>query len=220
MASRKYLINTEDMSLSGKERYKMAALAAGIERCAIKNVGTPNADIPGLESIPTADKTKRVQHIVNYITDVNGDWPRSIDVRELAPGPAAIRSDFVVPTALPDSLTAPLLAVSTWYSCFQAVAAPQLLNGKLLVIYGVSITTAPLPVSYLQFLRGTNVQAVFDLQTQNARLAFDCYFSEPVVFDPQDIFAAQVLSNTPAFGAAAAVHLHNFLFEKAGDVIA
>lgn len=220
MASRNYLINTEDLSLTNKERYKMAALAAGIERCAIKNVGSPNADIPGLEGIPTSQKIQRIQHIISYITNPNGDWPRSIDQRELAPGPAAIRSDFTVPTVLPDALTAPLLLVNTWYSCFQAVAAPQLLVGKLLVIYGVSITTVPLPVSYLQFLRGTNVQAVFDLQTQNARLAFDAFFSEPVVFDPQDTFAAQVLSNTPALGVAAQVHLHNFLFEKAGDTIA
>jgi hypothetical protein len=218
MASKNYLINTEDLSLSDRAKYKQTALAAGIERCSIKSVGSPNADIPGLESIPTSQLGNRVDHIKNYI--MSGRWPKSIDQRELATGPAAIRTDFVVPTALPEGLTAPLLLVNTWYSCFQAVAAPQLLVGKLLVIYGVNITTAPLPVSYLQFLRGTNVQAVFDLQTQSARLAFDAFFSEPVVFDPQDIFAAQVLSNTPAFGAAAAVHLHNFLFEKAGDTIA
>ena len=220
MASRNYLVNVEDLSLTDRKAYKTAALAAGIERCSVKSVGSPNADIPGLESIPTSQVVERIRHIQAFITSVKGDWPRSIDQRELATGPAAIRSDFVVPTALPDALTAPLLLVNTWYSCFQAVAAPQLLVGKLLVIYGVSVTSVPLPVSYLQFLRGTNVQAVFDLQTQNARLAFDAFFSEPVVFDPQDTFAAQVLSNTPAFGAAAQVHLHNFLFEKAGDTIA
>lgn len=218
MASRNYLINTEDLSLTDRKEYKLAALAAGIERCAIKSVGSPNADIPGLEGIPSAQHANRIALIRRFI--LSGDWPRSIDQRELAPGPAAIRTDFVAPTVLPDALTAPLLAVSTWYSCFQAVATPQLLVGKLLVIYGVNITTVPIPVSYLQFLRGTNVQAAFDLQTQNARLAFDAFFSEPVVFDPQDIFAAQVLSNTPALGAVANVHLHNFLFEKAGDTIA
>jgi len=218
MASRNYLINTEDLSLTDRKEYKLAALSAGIERCSVKSVGSPGADIPGLEAIPTGQKEQRVALIRQFI--LKGNWPRSLDQRELATGPAAIRTDFVVPTVLPDALTAPLVLVSTWYSCFQAVAAPQLLVGKLLVIYGVSITTVPLPVSYLQFLRGTNVQAVFDLQTQNARLAFDAFFSEPVVFDPQDTFAAQVLSNTPAFGAAAQVHLHNFLFEKAGDTIA
>jgi hypothetical protein len=218
MPSRNYLINTDDLTLTDKKEYKLGALAAGIERCAIKSVGSPNADIPGLQAIPDAEYQRRTSLIRNYI--MQGAWPRSLDARELATGPAAIRSDFVAPTVLSDALTAPLLLANTWYSCFQAIAAPQLLVGKLLVIYGVNVTTVPIPVTYLQFLRGTNVQAVFDLQTQNARLAFDAFFSEPVVFDPQDTFAANVLSNTPALGVAANVHLHNFLFEKAGDTIA
>jgi hypothetical protein len=218
MASRNYLVNTEDLSLTDRKEYKLAALSAGIERCAIKSVGSPNADIPGLEGIPAADLEGRTAHIRKYI--LTGNWPRSIDQRELATGPAAIRTDFVVPTVAAEGLTAPLILANTWYSCFQAVAAPQLLVGKLLVIYGVCVTTVPIPVTYLQFLRGTNVQAVFDLQTQEARLAFDAFFSEPVVFDPQDIFAAQVLTNAVPLGAVAQVHLHNFLFEKAGDTIA
>lgn len=217
MASRDYLINSEDLSLTDRKEYKLAALSAGIERCATKSVGSPNADIPGLEAIPTSKRADRIALIRKFI--LSGDWPRSIDQRELAPGPALVRTDFAVPTVLAEALTAPLNAVDIWYSCFQAVAAPQLLVGKLLVIYGVTIITVPIPVSYLQFLRGTNVQAVFDLQTQNGRLAFDAFFSEPVVFDPQDIFAAQVLCSI-ATTAAANVHLHNFLFEKAGDTIA
>jgi hypothetical protein len=216
MASRDYLINSEDLSLSDKKNYKMAAIAAGIERCAVKNVGSPYADIPGLQAIPDSKYSDRTNLIKAFIA--TGDWPRSLDMRELATGPAAVRTDFVVPTALAESLTAALAVVDTWYSCYQAVAAPQLLNGKLLVIWGVSIETVPIPVSYLQFLRGTNVQAVFDLQTQNTRLSYNAFFSEPVVFDPQDVFAAQVLCRI--IGPAARVHLHNFLFEKAGDVIA
>jgi len=217
MPSRNYVINVEDLSLTDRKNYKIAALAAGLERCAAKGVGSPEADIPGLQGIQSAQKAQRVRTIRSYIEA--GNWPRSVDVRELAPGPAAVRTDFVVPTVLAQALTAPLAVVNTWYSCFQAVAAPQLLTGKLLVIWGLAVTTVPIPVIYLQFLRGTNVQAVFDLQTQNARLAFDAYLSEPVVFDPQDTFAVQVLASI-ATGVAAEVHLHNFLFEKAGDTIA
>jgi len=217
MPSRNYLINTDDMTLTDKKDYKIAALAAGIERCAVKNIGSPNADILGLENIQAGNYRGRIDHIRRFI--VSGDWPRSIDARELAPGPAAVRTDFVAPTVLAEALTAPLMAVNTWYSCFQAVAAPQLLTGKLMVIYGVSVGTIPIPVIYLQFLRGTNVQAVFDLQTQGSRMAFDAFLSEPVVFDPQDTFAVQVLASI-ATGVAAQVHLHNFLFEKAGDTIA
>jgi len=216
MASRNYLINSEDLSLSDKKNYKMAAIAAGIERCAVKNVGSPNADIPGLLAIPDSKKNDRTSLLRSFIA--SGEWPTSLDMRELATGPAAVRTDFVAPTVLAEALTAPLAVVDTWYSCFQAVAAPQLLVGKLLVFFGVSIEAVPIPVSYLQFLRGTNVQAVFDLQTQNTRLSFNAFFSEPVVFDPQDTFAAMVLCRIVS--PASRVHLHNFLFEKAGDVIA
>jgi hypothetical protein len=216
MASRNYLINSDDLSLSDKKSYKMAAIAAGIERCAVKNVGSPYADIPGLQQLGDSQYNERTTLITAYLQD--GNWPRSLDMRELATGPAAVRTDFVAPTALAEALTAALAVVDTWYSCFQAVAAPQLLNGKLCVFWGISIETVPIPVSYLQFLRGTNVQAVFDLQTQNTRLTFNAYFSEPVVFDPQDVFAAQVLCRI--VGPAARVHLANFLFEKAGDDIA
>lgn len=216
MASRNYVINTEDMSLTDRKTYKLIALAAGLERCVAKGVGSPSSDIPGLEALPTSEKGQRVALIRRYIEA--GNWPRSVDARELAPGPAAVRSDFGVPTALAESLTAALAVVDTWYTCFQAVAAPQLLAGKLLVIWGISIETVPIPVSYLQFLRGTNVQAVFDLQTQNTRLAFDAFLSEPVVFDPVDTFAVQVLCRI--ISPASRIHLHNFLFEKAGDTIA
>ena len=218
MPARNYLLNQEDLTLTDKKEYKLNALAAGIERCSIKGIGTPNADVPGLEAVPEANKAARVKLIHDFIN--TGSWPRSIDQRELVTGPA--RSDFAAATALDEMVTAALAAVGAAYSCFQAVGAPQLLVGKLVVFYGCSIETAPIPASYLIFRRGGvvgNIQAIFDLQTQDTRLAFDTFFSEPVIFDPNDIFAAQVLCKI-ATGAAARVHLHNFLFEKSGDTIA
>jgi len=215
MPARNYLINTEDLSLTDRRNYRLTAIAAGLERCAAKGVGSPEADIPGLQSIPVAQKGQRVRTIKSYIE--GGNWPRSVDQRELVTGPA--RTDFVAATALNQMLTAPLAAIGAWYSCFQAVAVPQLLVGKLLVIYGISVITVPVPITALQFLRGTNVQGLFDLQTQDSRMVFDAYLSEPMVFDPQDTFAIQVLASI-ATGVAANVHLHNFLFEKAGDTIA
>jgi hypothetical protein len=215
MGSRNYLINTRDLTLTDKKAYKTAALAAGIERCSRKSIGNPYSDIPTLQSIPEAQYNNRVRTIADYIS--KGNWPASIDARELVTGPA--RSDLTVATALDAMRTAALALVGTWYSCFQAVAAPQLVAGKLLVVYGISVNTVPIPVSHIQFLRGTNVQGLFDLQTQETMLEFDAFLSEPIVFDPQDVFAVQVLASV-ATGAAAQVHLHNFLFENSGDVIA
>lgn len=217
MSQRNYLVNTSDLSLSDKREYKLRALAAGLERCEVKGIGNLHADIPGLEGIPSGNLSKRVQFIYDAIK--GGKFPESIDQRELVTGPA--RTDFVAATALDTMVTAALAVVGQPYSCFQAVAAPQLLINRLVVFWGVSINTVPLPASWLIFRTGGalgNVDAMFDLQTQETRLQFDAYFSEPIVFDPQEVFAVQVLASI-ATGAAAQVHLSNFLFGPAGQTV-
>lgn len=215
MSSRNYLINEEDLSLSQKENYKIAALAAGLERCGTVGIGNVAADVPELERIPAQEKDNRVAAISRYIK--TGAWPKSIDQRELVFGPA--RSDIVAPCALDEWNTAAIV-VGAASSCFQAIAAPQLIINRLCVFYGVSIETVPIPASWLIFRTGGaagNVIAMFDLQPQNTRLANDAYFSEPVVYDPQEVFAVQVLGRIA--GPASRVCLHNFLFGPAGQTI-
>lgn len=215
--SRNYIINTEDMSLSDKKDYKLKALAAGLERSAIKGIGNVYADIPGLEGISEADKDARVRHITKLIA--TGAWPNSVDQRELVTGPA--RTDLAVATTVDAMITVGLAAVGTPYTCFQNVVSPQLLVNRLVVFWGISIETAPNPMTHIIFRKGGaggNVEAIFDLQTQNTRLAYDAYFSEPIVFDPQEVFAVNVLSRV-ATGVLADLHLHNFLFGPAGQTI-
>ena len=217
MGSRNYLLNFEDMSLSDKKDYRLKALAAGLERCGVKGIGNVNADIPGLEGISEGNKAARVNHIAKFIA--TGAWPASIDQRELVTGP--LRTDLVAATALDEMVTAPMAAVGAAYSCFQAIAGPQLLINRLVVFWGVSVETAPCPATYLLYRKGGvagNVEAMFDFQTQNPRLAFDTFLSEAVVFDPQEVFAVQVVSRV-ATGILANIHLHNFLFGPAGQTI-
>ena len=217
MSQRNYLINAEDLSLSDKREYKMNAIAAGLERCETKGIGNLHADISGLQGIPAAQRASRVRQIYNHIK--TGAFPDTIDMRELVTGPA--RTDLVAATALDAMVTAALAAVGVAYSCFQAIAAPQLLINRLVVFWGVSIETVPVPVSHLLFRTGGaagNVQAMFDLQPQNTRLAYDVFFSEPIVVDPQEVFAVQMLARI-ATGAACQIHLHNFLFGPAGQTV-
>jgi len=219
MASRNYLVMSNDMTLTDKKEYRLKALAAGLERCGLKNIGDIKADIPGLATIPDADKVARVKLIQNFIA--LGQWPRSIDQRELAP--IAGGPDLVAGTALDMWLTAALAVVGNPYSCFQAIPAPQLIVGKLMVCYAVSVESAvvPMPVSRIIFRRGGiagNIQAQFDMEPMGVRWEPDAFFSEPQVIDPQDVFAIQVICR--AVAAATIVHIHNFLFENAGSVIA
>ena len=141
--------------------------------------------------------------------------------RELQP--IAAGPDLVAGTALDMWLTAALAAVGTAYSCFQAIAAPQLIVGKLMVCYAVSVESAvvPMPVSRLVFRRAGaagNIQAVFDMEPIGVRQEVEAFFSEPVVIDPQEVFAIQVICR--AVAAATIVHVHNFLFESSGSVVA
>jgi len=216
MASRNYVVMSNDISLMDKKEYRMNALAAGIERCGIKNIGDPNADMPGLQGIPAVNKDSRVKFIHDYI--MTGAWPRTIDQRELAP-----LTDFVA-AAAQDSWLTVALAVGGVVSALNALAAYQFPAGRLMVCYGISIESpiVPMPVSRLLFRRGGaagNIQAMFDLEPMGVRQEVDAFFSEPVVLDPQDIFAIQVLGRA-AVAAGARVHVHNFVFENAGTTIA
>ncbi len=216
MASRNYLVMTNDMSLSDKKKYRLTALAAGLERCGIKGIGSIAADVPGLETIPAAKTALRVDHIKSLIA--TGEWPKSIDQRELAP-----LTDFVL-AAAQDSWLTVALAVGGVVSALNALAAYTLLVGKLMVCYGVSVESAvvPMPISRLIFRRGGvggNIQAQFDMEPMGIRMEPDAFFSEPVVIDPQDLFAIQVLGRAIVAGGAR-VHVHNFLFESGGLVIA
>lgn len=216
MSSRNYLIMSADMTLTEKRAYRLNAIAAGLERCGTKGIGDIKADIPGLAGIPDATKDARVKLIHDFI--LTGRWPPSIDLRELAP-----LTDFVA-AAGQDSWITVALAVGGVVSALNALAAYQLLEGKLMVCYGVSVESpiVPMPVSRLIFRRGGaagNIQAQFDMEPMGVRLEVDAFFSEPTVQDPRDIFAIQVLGRAIVAGGAR-VHVHNFLFESAGLIIA
>jgi hypothetical protein len=215
MATKNFIVLKEGLSLSDQKTYKINALAAGLERCGVKNIGEINADVPGLSNLAASDKVGRVEAIKAYIS--TGKWPRSIDQRQLAP-----LTDLVAPTALDDWLTAALAAVGTFYTCTQAIVAPQLLQSKLMVCYGISIGTNPCPISRLMFRKNGatgNILAQFDLQELEVADSVDAFFSEPVIIDPQDIFAIQVRASI-ATGNAARIYIQNYLFENAGQVVA
>jgi len=207
---------SNDMTLTDKKEYRLNALAAGLERCGLKGIGDIKADVTGLANIPDANKASRVKLIHDFIA--TGQWPRSIDQRELAP-----LTDFVAAAAQDSWLTAALAAVGTAYTALGALVAYTLPAGRLMVCYAVSVESAvvPMPVSRLIFRRGGaagNIQAQFDMEPMGVRWEVDAFLSEPVVIDPQDLFAIQVLCR--AIAPATIVHIHNFLFESAGGVIA
>jgi len=200
------------MSLIDQKEYRLGVLAAGLNACMDHSIGAIADEIPGLA--PGMTKDQRIATILTYIK-IKKEWPESVDMAEFQPV-----ADLVLPAvALDEWWTAPLTAVGTAFSCFQAIPAPTVPAGRLVVFFGVSINTVPPPVSRLVFRHGAatgNILAVFNLEDLYARLEMSGFFSEPVVILPNQTFAAQarcsVLTNV-----AARVSLMGYTFKNAGQ---
>lgn len=213
MGSVNYLIHPDDLSLTAQQEYRYKALAAGISRAFAKSIGSPD-DVPGWGDAPSERAKSKL--VLDFIKA--GNWPDSLDVKDLENSLV----DLVVAPLLDQWNTAALAAIGGAVSCFQGVAAPQLQDTKLAVFWRVSILTIPLPVSRLIFRTGGaagNILAQFDLEQIGSKDTLEGIFSEPVVIDPRQVFAAQVLTSILT-GAAAQVILDCFVLEQAGRTVA
>jgi hypothetical protein len=181
-------------------------------------INTP-AELKILNPVEELTLTDRQQFRVNAIM---AGVQRALD-KKVAPSAAELVvrapaniADFV--TALDRWQTAPLVTVDTSYSVFQAVAAPQVLITQVVVFYKVTVATAPIPVERITFREGTNAtttRAFFDLEQLDGYLIPSGYFSEPIVYDPQQIMNI-VVKTRIATGLAANVILGGFIIEPKG----
>jgi len=84
-------------------------------------------------------------------------------------------------------------AGAIWSSMFNigAPVYPTLANSKVLVFYKFANYTAPPVLTGIRFRvggTGATTKATFFLQLEsNAKLEPDVYFSEPIIYDPQDV---------------------------------
>ena len=122
-------------------------------------------------------------------------------------------------------LTANLALINTPYSVWTTLAAPAvgltplLANTKVAVFWGVSVETAPNPVSLLSFRLGAaagTTFAVFNLEEMEPQLVMEGYFSIPVVYDPQDTLNVVVTSKIATLVQAQVV-LNCYIFERKGQ---
>lgn len=121
-------------------------------------------------------------------------------------------------TGLDQWRTAVLAApIGANYSVFQLIAAPTLAVNKVAVFYKAGVQTAPNPLGLLSFRTGAaagSTYAVFDLQQLNMALVTEGYFTEPVVYGPQEVLniVAMAVVATAAF---ATLILGCFIIEPA-----
>jgi len=211
MSALNYLLPVGSMSLSDQKRYRMMAVAAGIERASQKAIGNIADEVPGIAGV--ADRNARVNAIMKYLEA--GNVPASIDIREFQP--------LLDGGAVVDAwVSAVIAAVGGVYAILAGVLAPVMPANRLGVIYKVGVETAPPPVSRLTIRSGGaagNIVGVFDLEQLVNRLETEGFFSEPVVIDPNITYAMQVTGRIAA-AALARVQLGFLIFEQAGQTIA
>lgn len=117
-----------------------------------------------------------------------------------------------------------LAAINAWGSPFSTVGVlpgvcPQLANNKVAVFYKVADTEGAPAITAVRFRQGATAASTlatfFLQQPQDAKLEPDVYFSEPVVYNPQDWVFIEVY-----YVAAVAVGEHipfeAFIIERLG----
>lgn len=171
-------------------------------------------------SVPTAELT---------LSDMKGYRTAAVNAgisRALALGLARVRGELVVRDALPFTdfgapaasgwliehyITAGAVAsAGAWISAFSGGAlpgaVPQLARTKIAVFYGWADPMANPIATGVRFrlgATGATTKAVFLPQMSiDAKLEPDVYFTEPVVYDPEDFVYIELYTtaNTPAGG--------------------
>jgi hypothetical protein len=157
--------------------------------------------------------------------------------RALALGLARTEQELVVRTALPftdfgngavgwtlENYSGPIIAAAGWGSVFNAGAlpanAPVLANSKIAVFYKFANWSAAPTITGIRFRiggTGATTKAMYYLQLETgAKLEPDVYFSEPVVYDPQDVVYIEAYYNAAVAAGAEQFAFGCYLIERLG----
>ena len=158
-------------------------------------------------------------------------------VRALALGLARTRGELVVRSALPltdfgapalgwnlERYQGPAIVAAGWGSVFNTGAlplfAPTLANSKVAVFFkfaDYSIAPAITGIRFRVGGTGATTKASFFLQLETgAKLEPDVYFSEPVVYDPQDVVFIEAYYAVPVAVLAEQFAFGAFVIERLG----
>jgi hypothetical protein len=157
--------------------------------------------------------------------------------RALALGLARSREELIIRSALPftdfgngavgwtiEQYRNPAIAAAGWGSVFDAGAlpanAPQLANTKVAVFYKFANYSAAPTLMGVRFRVGANgatTKATFHNQLiTGSKLETDMYFSEPVVYDPQDVVYIEGYYNAIVGALGEDFAFEAYIIERAG----
>lgn len=160
--------------------------------------------------------------------------------RALALGLARVETELVVRNLLPftdlgagavgwalETYRNPAIAAAGWGSAFDTGAvpafAPTLANSRVAVFYKFADYSANPVVDGCRFRvggTGATTKATFQFQLERgAKLEPDVYFTEPVVYDPQDVVYIELYYNAIVGALGEAFAFGAFTIERLGAVI-
>ncbi len=214
MSSKAYLVPEDNLTYMDQQRYRIAALAGGVQRAYNMGVATWDHDKLPLTPDRKFPNCPDLGQLKDYIG--GGGWPDNLDVRQFQPNldaGAGAALDFWFTAAMAGALGTEVSAIGA------VIPAPALNRIKKIVSWWrVSVLTSPMPMSRLLFRRngvGGLLQAEFDLEQLACEERVVGYFSEPVVWDNNTPYAITVAVMI-ATGVAAKLILDNFVIEPAG----
>lgn len=171
------------------------------------------------------------------LTDIKGFRASAVEAgitRALALGLARTRDELIVRMAFPftdfpngwtiEQYRNPLIAAVGWGSVFDAGAvpafAPALANSKVAVFFKFADYSVAPVISGIRFRvggTGATTKAFFFQQLETgAKLEPDVYFTEPVVYDPQDTVYLEAYYDAPVAALGEAFAYGCFIVERAG----
>jgi len=126
-----------------------------------------------------------------------------------------------------ENYTNPVIAAAGWGSVFSGGAlpanAPQLANNKVAIFYKFANTSAIPLISAIRFRignQGSSTKASFYLQLETeAKLEPDVYFSEPVVYEPQDFIYIEAQYTAAVAAGGQTIPFGTFIIERLGPTV-
>jgi len=178
------------------------------------------------------------------LTDIKSFRAAAIEagiVRALALGLARSRDELVVRAALPNTdfpvgwfqeqYRNPVIAAAGWGTVYDLNLAgagtvansPALANSKVAVFFKFADYTAAPLINGLRFRvggTGATTKASFQMQLEiGAKLEPDVYFTEPIVYDPQDVVYIEAYYTAAVAVGAEGFAFGCFIIERLGAVI-
>jgi hypothetical protein len=197
-----YAIPTKELTLTDIKQFKLEAIAAGIRTAEASGIGNGGVLQP--------DGSRKGSNLT---------------VREAHPF-----IDFGAPAGVgwtTDWYRGPAIVGAAWGSVFNSGAvpafAPTLARTKVAVFYKFQDSTAPAVITAVRFrvgATGASTLASFFIQLPTqGNLEPDVFFSEPVVYMPEDVVYIEAYYNAPIGAAAEVFAFGCFIIERIGGVI-